>query len=105
MFTDNGDGTFTVKFYKNGVADYVTVDRKLPTDSYGNSVYGNVGGHYNSSNNELWVALAEKAYAQLNESNWIGQDGTNSYQGTSGGWPKDSINHITGIDTKLRRAC
>ena len=29
MFTDNGDGTFTVRFYRNGVADYVTVDRSL----------------------------------------------------------------------------
>ena len=30
MFTDNGDNTFTVRFYKNGVADYVTVDRQTP---------------------------------------------------------------------------
>ena len=26
MFIDNGDGTFTVRFYNQGVADYVTVD-------------------------------------------------------------------------------
>lgn len=102
MFTDNGDGTFTVKFYENGVADYVTVDKYLPTDSNGYSAYGKVGGHYNSSNNELWAAFAEKAYAQLNESGWIRPDSTNSnsYQGISGGWSKTAMNHITGIKTK-----
>jgi len=31
MFIDNGDGTYTVRFFNNGVADYVTVDRQLPT--------------------------------------------------------------------------
>ncbi len=30
MFTDNGDNTFTVRFYNNGVADYVTVDGLIP---------------------------------------------------------------------------
>ena len=33
MFMDNGDGTWTVRFYDQGVADYVTVDRYLPAYS------------------------------------------------------------------------
>jgi hypothetical protein len=56
MFTDNGDNTFTVRFYNNGVADYVTVDRYLPT--YGNyaAYAGWGGGSVTSTSNELWVA-------------------------------------------------
>ncbi|PZV12673.1 MAG: hypothetical protein DCF22_11955 [Leptolyngbya sp.] len=77
MFIDNYDGTYTVRFFKNdGVADYVTVDRYLPVNSSGGFAYAN-------ASTELWVALAEKAYAQMNESGWIGQDGTNSFNGTS----------------------
>jgi hypothetical protein len=100
MFIDNGDDTYTVRFYKNGVADYVTVDRYLPTTSWGTAIYANWGGgRYSDSTNELWVALAEKAYAQLNESGWIGQDNTNSYQGISGGWPHEAIEQITARNT------
>ena len=99
MFIDNGDNTYTVRFFNNGVADYVTVDRYLPTDSLGKLAYANRGLHYNSNSNELWVALAEKAYAQINEAGWIGQDGNNSYPGIEYGWAKKSIEHITGIDT------
>jgi hypothetical protein len=96
MFIDNLDNTFTVRFYKNGVAEYVTVDRQLPVNSNGTSVYASFGGHYNNASNELWVALAEKAYAQLNESGWIGQDGTNSYAGIDVGKPADAMKQITG---------
>ncbi len=94
MFIDNGDGTWTVRFYyKSGTlsapvftAEYVTVDKYLPIYDnttyaiYGTSVYQgwnsdyakeipgypSVSGDnlYNNSSNELWLALAEKAYAQ-----------------------------------------
>ncbi len=95
MFIENGDHTVTVRFYKNGVADYVTVDRMLPVNSSGSAVYATFGGNYNSGTNELWVALAEKAYAQLNESGWTGQDGTNSYAGIDVGSPADAMKQIT----------
>jgi len=99
MIIDNGDDTYTVRFYNNGVADYVTVDRYLPTWSSGNRVYVDWGGgSYNESDNELWAALVEKAYAQINESGWIGQDGTNSYEGIGWGWAV-SISQITSLDT------
>jgi hypothetical protein len=97
MFIDNGDNTFTVKFWRNQVADYVTVDKYLPTDSSGNFVYASKGRNYNNSTNELWVALAEKAYAQLNESGGIYQDNTNSYSGIgNSGYISDALQHITG---------
>ena len=101
MFTDNGDGTFTVRFFNNGVADYVTVDRYLPTNGGGGFVYANnsSGLAYNNTNNELWVALAEKAYAQINESGWIGQDNTNTYAGIANGWPFNAMKQITGHNT------
>jgi len=75
MFIDNGDGTYTVRFYNNSVADYVTVNSKLPANCGGDFVYANhnFGGHtdkVSSSTNVLWVALAEKAYAQLAGEGW-----------------------------------
>ncbi|MEM6754869.1 MAG: C2 family cysteine protease, partial [Cyanobacteria bacterium P01_C01_bin.38] len=104
MFVDNGDGTFTVRFYNKGVADYVTVDRYLPTNNVGNFVYANAGDYHGDANNELWVALAEKAYAQLNESGNINQDNTNSYDGIgNAGYLKDAFEHITGEKAALGR--
>ncbi len=101
MFTDNNDGTFTVRFFKpDGSRDYVTVDRYLPTNAWGDAVYaGWNGGANTEANNELWVSLAEKAYSQLNESGWIGQDNTNSYAGIDGGWMAPVMNQISGLST------
>src|SRR5947199_872305 len=96
MFTDNGDGTFTVKLYNNGRADYVTVDRYLPTTAAGTAVYASFGGRYDSSANELWVALAEKAYAQANESGWLGRTAANSYAGIDGGYSDLVLKQVTG---------
>jgi Calpain family cysteine protease/Bacterial pre-peptidase C-terminal domain len=97
MFIDNGDGTFTVKFYRGGVSDYVTVDRYLPTDSSGRFIYGNLGAIANRTDNELWVALAEKAYAQVNESGWIGNNAVNSYKDIGGGgYLNNAFSQITG---------
>ena len=92
MFIDNGDNTYTVRFYNSGVTDYVTVDRYLPTSS-GTPIYAK------TPNGELWVALAEKAYAQVNQSGWIGQSNTNSYSGIEGGLGYDAIPHVTGRPT------
>ena len=102
MFTDNGDGTWSVRFFTNGKVDYVTVDRQMATTAGGRYLYANDGGDNSSqdivaNNNELWVALAEKAYAQVNESGRISQDGTNSYQGINGGNSATAITHITGL--------
>ncbi|MFN9759225.1 MAG: C2 family cysteine protease [Pseudanabaena sp.] len=100
MFTDNGDNTFTVRFYNNGVADYVTVDRYLPTSGNYAAYAGWGGGSVTSTSNELWVALAEKAYAQLAESGWSRTySGTqnSSYTAIEGGWMDTVIRQVTGL--------
>ncbi|WP_013322562.1 CARDB domain-containing protein [Gloeothece verrucosa] len=99
MFTDNGDNTFTVRFYNNGVADFVTVDNYLPTNSSGNLVYANSGSSATNSANELWVAFAEKAYAQLAEEGWTRSSSTNSYGAIEGGWMDAVIKQVTGLST------
>jgi hypothetical protein len=101
MFVDNGDGTFAVRFFNNGVADYVTVDKYLPTDSSGRLVYAGIGTTASKSTNELWVALAEKAYAQLAESGWSrsSSDSTNSYSAIEGGWMDAAMRQVTSLDT------
>src|SRR5262249_49480939 len=52
MFIDNGDNTWTVRFYANGTPDYVTVDRMLPTNLYGTLVYANSGDSATNTGNE-----------------------------------------------------
>lgn len=93
MFTDNGDGTFTVRFYRNSVADYVTVDRYLPA-SGGSFYFANAGSPLNDPANKLWVPLAEKAYAQLAESGWSRVATANAYSSINIGWEGTAINHI-----------
>ena len=112
MFIDNGDGTYTVRFYTSRGADYVTVDRDLPTDANGRLVYANMGDHYASTSNELWVPLAEKAYAQLAEAGSVGWWGRrmwrtvfadNSYKGIEGGSFEHAIREIAGERARQSR--
>jgi hypothetical protein len=98
MFLDNGDGTWTVRFYDNGVADYVTVNRMLPTASSGYLVYADYGSMYNNSANTLWIPLAEKAYAEWNATGKEGRDGSNTYSGIQGGDPADVFSQVLGHD-------
>jgi hypothetical protein len=104
MFTDNGDGTFAVRFYDavSRAVDYVTVDRFLPVDANNRFVYANRGSLFSDINNELWVALAEKAYAQFNESDVndrVGRAGnnTNSYFGIEWGFADAALTNVTGV--------
>ncbi len=108
MFIDNGDGTYTVRFYyesgglNSGIysAEYVTVDCYLPVGSIGTSVYQGWNSDvaqeipgfpsvynynlYNNPSNELWFALVEKAYAQWCETGHAGRTNKKvSYTGLS----------------------
>jgi hypothetical protein len=97
MFIDNGDGTYTVRFFHNGTPDYVTVDKYLPQRSDGTFAYANLGASLGNTNNKLWVALAEKAYAQLAESSWSrGANMPNSYNSITIGWEGDVVSQVTG---------
>jgi hypothetical protein len=93
MFSENSDGTYTVRFFNNSQqADYVTVDNELPANATGEFVYANalLGGQQTniaSSQNVLWAALAEKAYAQLAAEGW-----SRSYS------PGNSINSYAALD-------
>ena len=74
MFTDNGDGTYTVRFYNGGKPDYVTVDSYLPAVTPTSYRYPTrFVSLYDRPITDTWVALAEKAYAQECASGWIGR--------------------------------
>ncbi|MCF2145846.1 C2 family cysteine protease [Desmonostoc muscorum LEGE 12446] len=100
MIKDNNDGTYSVRFFRedeNGklIPDYVTVNSELPTIENGKAVYADWGSDPNK--HELWVAVVEKAYAQMNESGRLKQENAkNSYVEIQGGYSGDAIEHITG---------
>ena len=91
MFTDLGSTTengsvvelYKVRFFNSaGSPGYVTVDTELPSG----------GGYYDhATNGVLWVALAEKAYAQANGAGIVTTQyqylGSDSYAALDGGDP------------------
>jgi hypothetical protein len=97
MIIDNGDGTYTIRFFDNGVAAYTTVNRWLPDDANGNFVYADIGQSLSDPTVKLWVPLLEKAYAQVNQSGWLGRNGTDSYAGLTDGWAGNVFPQITGL--------
>ncbi len=119
MFVDNGDGTYTVRFYGGnygaffnsdgtisegfsngtGVADYVTVDRMLPSTSSGTFAYSNYGASLTNSGNILWIALAEKAYAQWNATGKSGRTPANTYASIEGGWMSYVNAQVLGVNS------
>jgi hypothetical protein len=82
---DNGDNTYTVRFFENGREVKVTVDGDLAQGSAGNIRYAK-----SRTGNELWVGLLEKAYAQ-----WKGGYETIGNGGLAG----DVISALTGKST------
>jgi hypothetical protein len=99
MFIDNGDQTYTVRFYHGKTPDYVTVDSLLPNTSVASVGYADT--------RVLWVPLVVKAYAQENAAGWLGsfEPGVNSYgalgpgQGGDAGDPGWAFSAITGLPT------
>jgi hypothetical protein len=103
MLINNGDGTWTVRFYYKRVADYVTVNRELASEQVGADnalVYDAKGSLCSSTSNVLWIALVEKAYAQWNETGKTGRsDTSNAYAAIEGGWPYDVYRQVLGCTT------
>jgi Calpain family cysteine protease len=103
MITNNGNGTDGVRFFVDGVADYVTVNNELPTAS---EPWAN-GSHLAFANgakgDPLWAELVEKAFAELNaEPNAVHGDSglaSNAYEGIAGGFPENALAEITGQDS------
>jgi hypothetical protein len=94
----NGAEVWTVRFYENGVAQYVTVDNYFPGNN-GVFMFANFYQSLSSSSAALWVALDEKAYAQLSASGWNSRPSTNSYASLNGGWASTALPLITGHTT------
>ena len=82
----NKDGTYNVRFFKDGKPIYVNVDNDFLHDKWGRPVYGT-----SKDKGELWVAVMEKAYAKLNH----------SYENIGkGGDTKNALQTLTGISTQ-----
>lgn len=104
LFIDNGDGTYTVRFYYcvgSGTpkVDYVTVNRRLPAYANKTLGYSGYGQSMTSTSTSVWIALAEKAYAQWNETGNEGRDGTNRYSAIEGGWMSNVNMQILGYNS------
>lgn len=89
MFVSNPNGTYGVRYFSNSGDYFTTVNGQLIVNAN-----GTVAGASNltrSLTGEMWVSLAEKAYAQMNmqfdvnlkAANWKGE---NSYQAIEYGW-------------------
>ena len=83
MITPLGDGTYAVRFFRNGQETYLRVDAQLP----GSPSYAAL-----TPDGELWVALAEKAYAQFRYN-------ANSYASIEGGNSDVVFAEVTGAST------
>lgn len=82
---DNGDNTYTVRFYQSGREVKITVDGDLAQSASGTLRYAK-----SRSANEMWPGLIEKAYAQ-----WKG-----GYEAIgNGGRASDVISALTGKGT------
>jgi hypothetical protein len=99
---ENGStvGVYSVRFYtSSGVAQYVTVDTELPGGggTYDHPVGGS-GAVNGSSSPVLWVALAEKAYAEANGAGFVTTQHVycNSYAAVNFGDPVWALEAITG---------
>ncbi|KKK87319.1 hypothetical protein LCGC14_2754430, partial [marine sediment metagenome] len=85
MITPLGDGTFAMRFYRNNKEVYLRLDADLPVRGDGSLAYADFG-----PDGELWVPLAEKAYAYFRYDQ-------NSYASLSGGWMTVTNEEITGM--------
>src|SRR5262249_4280851 len=70
MFVDNGDGTYAVRFFHDGQADYVTVNRALPVNGAGEFVYANRHQYGRpagaaQAGNRFWGAPGRESHAPL----------------------------------------
>jgi hypothetical protein len=109
MIIDNGDNTYTMRFYpatrnNNGTAtpalraEYVTVDRRLATVN-GQLIFASAGLQANDSSNILWAPLVERAYAQWREF----REGDNGYNLIGNGdQPQRPLAYITGRSADIR---
>ncbi len=92
MIVDNGNGTYGVRFYVGGQEIWETVNNQFPTVNGTELDYGH---NYNEQPTAMWVALVEKAYAQLSSTGQIGHPAVNSYNNISADPPTDVLENLT----------
>jgi hypothetical protein len=73
-----GDGTYAVEFHEAGQNVFVRVDGMLPTWSWGQLAYANMG-----QGNSIWAAVMEKAFAVYRDAQ---STTAASYNNINGGW-------------------
>jgi len=87
MITSDGAGVYTVRFFVDGQADYVTVDSALPVMTGYEWANGSTLEFANGS--VSWVGLVEKAYVELNAQTAAAQEGGHTtgdaYEDINGG--------------------
>ena len=85
MIAPLGDGTYAVRFYRDGEEVYLRIDADLPVRYSGSLAYAKLG-----RDGELWVPLAEKAYAYFRYDQ-------NSYASLHGGWMSTVYREVTNM--------
>jgi hypothetical protein len=88
MVTDNGNGTYGVRFYENGSPVYVTVNNDVANNGQG----------FNASP-YLWSDVVETAFAELQQQDPISGGGSNENSFASigeGGYPNEALDAIVG---------
>jgi hypothetical protein len=91
MIVDNKDGTYTVRFPTgNPLRPYTEVSVKpdFPSNDGSNPLYAGYGDLDAAGKPEIWVALIEKAYAQMT---WSGE-----YSSINGGQAGNTLTHLLG---------
>jgi Calpain family cysteine protease len=102
MITNNGDGTYGVRFFIDGSPEYVTVNNELPTAGASNNNNHSLLEFANgAAGKPIWAELVEKAFAELNAEpgavHGQGQtDPLNGYHGIDGGYASNALSEITG---------
>jgi hypothetical protein len=97
MITDNGNDTYGVRFYVDGVARYVTVDNELVA---GGTLFNRL---VDSARDGMWASIVEIAFAEVQtQGNITGGDhgDWNSFDAIDGGSAAHALEAITGA-TKI----
>ena len=97
MIVNNGNGTYGVRFFIDGTADWVTVNNQMPVNSSANLVFNNAY----AANDSFWADLIEKAYAELSASGQLGHPAVNSYDNINGNYASIVLPAFTGAAVTL----
>ncbi len=84
-----GDGTYAVKFVRNGAELYFRVDGQLPTWGNGALAYAKTG-----TQNSVWVAIMEKAFAFF-------RTGAGTYASIEAGWMSEVYSALGKASTNV----